>query len=410
MSLFDLINVATLGDRFMHLIKTHYIIGKYRLHEQRVRIVYGESLLDDSIYAIVSFGANNCIANGYNESLAVLRSFGSTFARVEVDFGAGSYRSAGEVSHYLNTYCAAPSIRLIRGAVDSYAPPVNVTFAGATAVTLEEDFTSDSFVDEIRLDRTFPHMQTLTIDYYRQLESLARSYPNLREFRLRTTDKTENFTKLYEFFRLNQQLRTIHTPLYLDHEYLRRLNAALPDIESLSLTNNHVDAYESAGGVVEFANVKELALTLRLYSGLAGVPERLALIRFKQLRTISIASMGGSVTDFLVEWMASNGQLTTVSMERVELSADQLRRLVELLPALQELSFEWSDRAALAELRAFLAGITSDALKGVTVFVPKSLPAAEVMALVPAKWTLQRVGANGRQLRFERAPVPMNFN
>lgn len=404
LSLNDLVNVAALSPQFMELIKTHYIIGKYRLHEHQIEILYIEAL--DIIDADVTFNHGKLIINGYNNSLLVLKSFGSTFRQMQIEFAPGSYRYAPEISQYLNSYCsmATPTIRLIRGAIDNYIQPANVSFNNVTSVSLREDESSESFIDEIRLDRTFPQMQKLTINYYRQLQNLAQNYPNLKEFNFLPTDQNENFTKLYAFFRLNQQIEIVHTKLYHDHDYLRNLNEALPNLVSLSMTSDYFHPYDVVDGVVVFANVKHLLLSLRSFRHdlVAGVRERLSLIRFKQLQSISITSMDSVPTDFLLEWMADNKQLSVVLMDRVEFTAEQLMRLVEMLPALNELSFAWSDQNSLVELWEILPNVGSGELKTVTVTLVARLKVQDVMGFVPAQWTLKRIDVHKRQLRFER--------
>lgn len=395
-----------MNPRFHELILKHFIIGKFNLNESEIIVTFHDEDVDFK-FTHISIKNGPMFANGYNETLFTVQQFGHVFSQMKIAFQSGSLQSAAEISQYINKYCSAAiqSITLYRGAVDSYFDDVEYSFGNATEVYLRHNYNSQSFIDIVRLDRIFPQMQKLNIDYFNELQYIANHYPHLTEFYLRPPSDKVDFEKLHQFFMLNPQLSNLSTPLYKNFTHLSNINANLPNLQTLSLETLNLRSYISpfdTNEIIYFDNVKHLLLKLTTYDEgwIVGLRAKLSLLQFKVLKTFTVTTNVLNSVEHIIALIVRNKELNNLSMEKFELTYKQLRELFEALPQLEEITIGWKTQETLHDLNRFLLNATGSRLRIINVHLSQRLQIENVLRIVPNEWKWD-IGSR-QMLRIER--------
>lgn len=325
------------------------------------------------------------ISHGYNKTLAALEKLGHLFDHLMIKMGPEAYDLAEKLSEYINKYCtrAYLEVELIRGYQND---DVNILLKNYTNVKITH-ISGTTAMDKFYLDESFPRLQKLDIDYEMEID---HHFPNLTNFiyiPIRFYDIYMSY--LDEFIELNPQLRSIHTSLYYDTNFLATMSTSLPNLESLSLRT--IEKHHLPDGTAEvahFPNVIDLSLDVR--NGKAIWTDRLKRllesIHCPRLESITISSRESFAYPFLFELLWKNKGLRSVTI----ISSRPMNVLVDVnsrLPQLKEFTVQSPAKKNLPKLNELLVGATT--LDSVNIRLDKSsiVKYADIVEQVPMNWS-----------------------
>lgn len=334
------------------------------------------------------------IADGYDEALAALQTFGHIFNFVHIKIFSSGYEFVERIQAAVNEYCsnAYQTLTLSSeyGFDDFWLSEVNISFPIASNII--------SYLpsDPIRLDIAFPQMQKLEIGY---VTDLHYHYPQLTEVIICISNDFPNYfngSELLEFFRLNPQLRRIESPVYNIFSYLPSLSE-LPNLESLTLwlfpLTDYTIPYPS---LARFRNVKVFSLDGDAHGAPTseGLPEELLeSIQFDRVESFSVQTWNPNKLEFLTDMIAKNIGLRTVTID-CTFTFEQLSKLIRLLPQLKELTIIWHDESSGSALHRLLERvIASDhRLEKLNVDLSKHVQITymDLLEFVPGGWTYSK--------------------
>lgn len=389
LKLSDLLAIGSVNHRFRDLVARHFIIPKFGLNDREIMIladknVYlGENDVDDEP---ISYTV------GLHRTLTVLQTFGHIFERLDIRIRPNGYKFIGEIASVINRYCskAVQKVTLFRGnGITSDSP---FSFENATILRIRH-ISATGYKETLRIDAAFPLLQEIDIDYGSDLTFLHQYMPNMRHLALLSSYSNDDETHLLEFFRLNGQLRSLRTPMFYKLSYLHAVSQLLPDLESLVIKNlnTHVYVRDSATRhTAHFKNVRHFTLDLFTYNCKwnGALRDRLDVIEFDNLDTISVTSNVDNSEDYLIGLIVRNAAVRRVELPSTELDGDQLMRLLAGMKELDELTMSWSDRSTRDVLWQFMSDALDSKLQKLNVLALENgeLRVSDIVETVPAGW------------------------
>lgn len=351
-SLRDLVKMASLNPRFQQLIVRHYFIGKYRLHKDGVSLSAGHDI--SMRYLSKKHNFDTILAQGYDETLYVLRHFGYIFNYLEVNVYEYGYAFTAQMSDLVNKYCANANQEI--GVQRAFGQEnMTISLVNVTNVKIYHN-SGTAQQDTFRLDLAFPHMTSLEIS--RRMD-LDYHYSHLTEFTLHASDYHPNIDHFFKFLQFNPQLRKIHLPYFYNDTFVALTNELLPNLEAFSLeVLNQKYGGANATEITRFIHVKTFTIDLIILGAefwTRELRQMLVSIQFDRLQSFSVATCYGDSINFLIDWIVGNTELDTVSFVGREMSFQQLSALIVPLNKLKVLTLRWTYASTLGELNRFLA-------------------------------------------------------
>lgn len=96
LSLDELASMAELSPRYKELILEHYIIGKYQLHQNEIKIVFEKT----DYLTVTGFAQNQ------SRIFPIIQMFGNTFTQLKIEIHSNGISRAENLSKYINQYCS----------------------------------------------------------------------------------------------------------------------------------------------------------------------------------------------------------------------------------------------------------------------------------------------------------------
>lgn len=391
----DLVKLSILSPRFHQLIVDHYMIAKYRLHEQNLYIKVGYTVStyfypnDDNSYSLYT--------EKNDEVLAILQYFGNMFNSTKIEIYAHGYKYVEEIQSAVNKNCfnTFQEITLHRRHPRVDDINVNLIFLHATDVILEH-FLFES-IEPMRLDISFPRMRKLIID---RETDLIDHYPHLTEIVFPSFFFSVAMPGFYDFIRFNPQLRSIEMPILNNVTFLTSLSELLPNLETLSLglfsANDYtIDSFPTA----RFKHVKKYTLNVDLYirpfnSWTDSLHQIIDSIEFDCLDSFSVLSLNPESFDLMIELIAKNTELRNVTINS-ELSFEQLCRLIAPLSKLMALTIASYEPSLRGIWNRFLEHIITNnySLENINVqlFNYGEITHEDLLEIVPIGWSVSGI-------------------
>lgn len=389
LELIELIKLASLSPRFNQLILNHYLYPVYKINEREITLELREDV------TIVS--PNNNVSDkyirldgGYDESMLTLQEFCNTFGHLKIMAYDDGVKHFEGVSRYVNTYCAN-----VQQSFTIFTPMqlnmLDLSLVNVTDVTiLDQHYLTD--VDFTNLNLAFPRVQKLAITLPMNVNY---HLPHLTEFRYCSTV----YTDLIDFLRLNPQLRKIDIPFSGNSTHLATVNNLLPNLESLTLTSRFV--HTGPIEMTRFKNVRAFNLDFHIYA--------LHAVQFDRLDSFAVYTRDPDSIDSLIEWIVGNTELTKVSLEREELSFEQLSALIAPLTKLRVLEITWQHGSTLSALGRALAGdvVKNSSVERINLHLSGSytIPRQNVTDILPRDWHIveRRDGRSPDSVHLQRS-------
>lgn len=356
----DLFNVAGLNSHFRDLILQHYLNRKYDINwaEENIRL----RIEQYSVSLDTENGTN--IAFGAKQTLQRLSTFGHFFRRmnIEYDTRANIKHDVQQIASYMHRYCRqAKQQATVRYYTDRRLNANNhpsIVFEDIEHIRLVP---SDSPVS-IRLNETFPRMQHFHLVYTNEeLPFIGQYHPHLTSFRME-----KHFVgdpDLFDFIRLNPQIRHFEGRTFQNHSYFRQMSETFTDLETLIILNDWMcECANPLNETIQFESVKHFELFLSAekleYSNLR---EKIPALQFGHLETFKLAALtpedsSDELIDVMCELIAQNHMLHSVELVTPEWSFEQMQRLFQsAAPAsLKTVTFKWYPRKTIDDFRRFL--------------------------------------------------------
>lgn len=281
----------------------------------------------------------------------------------------------GIVAH-INKYCSQAKQQIslhymLRS--NMQIAPINIPFENVSIVY----FMPWNSILSLPLHQLFPRMQKLSVTHSdKDLSTiLDHHFPHLNEFRLRkhTTDEP----KLYDFIRLNPQIRQIDTQFLRNYSYFYKMSDTLQELESLHIENYWMCEWPNEiQEIARFRNVKELKLSFsNEISSYKNFSRVLPNLQFDQLETLSLEaltlSMPVNVFSQLIDFIAQFETLTNLEISTPEWSYSQLSQLIQSLPELKILTLRWYPKKTVDQFKQFLSENDQIHKITVTLFKPQ---------------------------------------
>lgn len=344
----DYVDLAKLYPNQRSVIISDYLIRMYQLDEHDISIVIDGT--ENTYIADYKTGAQ--IATGLSNTLSTLQALGHLFQYLRIEII--DYALARDVSESIDHYCAkaAHEIVLHRNSSDH---PTNFWFPRATRVIL--NYTID-FTDNIDLRMLFPRMSQLELLNTPYQPLLEREFQELTHFVFIPKTINTNPEIWRPFLKRNQQIRSFDSPLLWKFEFLKVINAELPNLETLNIKYLRDDENHDGlvNGTVRFKNVKTYSLDLMNFADEWNMEARfkLANIQFEKLETFILASDITKLADGWVELIGRNPTVNTVETKAFEIPYENLMRLSKLVQ-LRKLWLDGFEETTVADTKKFMS-------------------------------------------------------
>lgn len=343
----DLFKLATLTQRFRKLIVYYYIIRKYRLHTSEI-----------------------CLSLEYEFSM-YYKCSGNYYLPIVTDCNGDVMLVSRYFGHLFS------HVRLLN---------VNILFESAAAIHLENIFPQEN--NSLRLDTAFPHMKKLAID---REGDLKYHHPHLAELKFPSCWRIDSEPALFDFLRLNPQIRSVELPILDSIDYLKTLNELLPSLETLSIVllpsfRYSIVSYET----VRFKQVKHFEMIGDIFDRVdlstEAIRQLITSIQFDHLESFSITGQTLDARDMIIELILNNLGLQSITINS-EFSFEQMSRLAASLRELKDVSIVWNKETPPDLLNRILehVGDSNNTIEKCTVRIdhfkklPESLPRPEVV-------------------------------
>lgn len=338
----DLINIALSSRRFEDIISKYYITRKYRLNERKIQIIVTAT-------AEISVDTQSTkIASGLNETLQVLEMFGHAFYHLDIRFYSFGSQISEQISKYLKKYCSHAFQKATIHTVVNMKKPFILPHIDSLTVN-----NINTNVAPIQFNVQFSNIQSLAVHFPRDLASIQFHFAHLVDFSLgiRANGQISGF--LWDFLRLNPQIRTFHTPLFKDHTYFERLNEALVNLTTLTVINSGISRNPTDQPIVCFQNVREFILDVHFYYSFA-IGDALPLIGFEQLETFKLHGNSIEAIEGLFGFFKENPTLSRLDLGEWVMNYEHLREIVEIMDNLKEITVAVTTIEVIDEFRNYL--------------------------------------------------------
>lgn len=143
--------MAQLKDRFRSLIGRHFMIPKYRIHNQLIRFSDRHNLLD----------LNQFTLNRFGQILQLLQNYGDLITQLQLTKGSFTEQELLEISHYVERFCSSTLIELKLSNVGDYL--LYMTKEVFPKIAKLRFWSNYGYSKELQLARIYPNMQYLEL-------------------------------------------------------------------------------------------------------------------------------------------------------------------------------------------------------------------------------------------------------
>lgn len=382
----ELLNMADTCVRFRQLITAQYMIPKYHIHENIVRIASP---------TIGPATSEKVHISSFNLALKFFRNFGHLITKLEfIDYDYTD-KEATTIIQYIEKFSSA-SLKQMRGGC-GLLTKASGTFDNVTVV----DITCSDELSEFRFHRIFPRMEFLKlyVDQPLSPDLIAFSCPNLTKFDLHELRNSNDDSFIQNFLVLNPQLETVHLKKVTQFEALNVIRD-LPNLKELQIVRRVNDFFKS-NETIDLVTVQHFTLDIMCYN--LDIIHRFP-IRFKHLKSLEINSLS-LVAPFVTDLIQQNmGTIKLLSLPLSNLSEifSMLLTFVRGMVELEEIRLWWSDRITAGELTHLLNDARK--LNKVVFSAWNGIHCQDLLNKMPIGWEL--VNLNGehemKYLTFER--------
>lgn len=388
LNLIDSINMAVVAPQHRNTIARYIIMDKFKLHEQEISIIFNK----DPHIAVTNHGR---IANGLDEVLSILNSFGYIFKRIKVHIYPNGPLSTATIAQYLTKYCPEAEQNLVF--YSTILKEWDFSFVNATKIIF---YRSILHKNDVPLNRWFPRMKQLELNEPFSLGMLNQHFPQLTTFILRVNYETDTIVDFREFIRLNPQIRSFEMPLTRDNSILCHLNEMMPNLETLIIGKaKGVFPYLDADRPTHFKNVKHFSWGItKANSGVwdTKILDRFRTMTFDHLEAIVIDSDESRACEIHIGAIVKNTELKKVEIPTCEMRLEYLTRLVQGLPDLKVLTIGWERIYTLSALERFLAiDMEVEQINIRIVDENKELSKDRILKVIPSKWKFSSMEIDG---------------
>lgn len=354
----ELTELASLTPRYHRIIVDNFITPKYHLNQAKVEIGLYHNRTTISYFTSGRYTENS---QDLNVILSTLKAFCPLFSHLTVQSHDFPYNLGitQKIVESVNNYCAEVPQSV------SIAFPTNLeqifTFQNVSTVILHEP--KHNNVDII--NQMFPQMKSLVL-YTEEPYSLDGCLPNLQHFQFQ--EKSIGLFDMKKFGEFNRQIRSIKVTFDWNLNFLHELNEIFPELENLELVplyNKGILAkmskfYKSLTSkvvdTIRFRKVSTFTLDIHfLYFRYTNIfktkydyeitradwaKDRLSAIQFDQLKSYKLITKSRNFVEEQIDLVTKNTGLKSVAITPIELTYEQMVRMVRALPKLKEATLE----------------------------------------------------------------------
>lgn len=377
----ELLNQADKSTRSQQLIERHFMIGKYRVHEN---IIHLNKLYDgDDITGYFLWQ--------YVSTEKFLRNFGHLITKLEFSSVSFTQQEIRLINQQIVQYCSE-SLKEIS--------LVNVGFhlIGETGETFQNVVSVNvryhEIADNLKLDRIYPHMERLKIvsRYPLNSNSLVRSYPHLKHFEITDWGTSAESQQIQQLLELNPQLESLRIDGFPELNVLIDASERLVNLTTLGLTlrsrnfrdaNGHVIPLD-ATKTVHFECVRSFTVTIG-WEAVESLDH--AQITFKQLENLHILS--SLSFDKVAKFIESNKHLKVLAIPNVDTTQlfSNVLEVLRGLSDLEEITLKWSKNIATANVLSLLTAF--EKWNKITFVVSIKEKSNELFNIVPSEWQFE---------------------
>lgn len=255
MSFDELVNVSDLGERYHEIVIQHYMIPKFKIHNNLVKISFERKYNETKIYNL-SWGDQIDLRN-IKIILKTLRNFGHLISKLEYDGLSANSSTKEMIGRYINEYCQSALIEINYqnfndNEMDEWRKPFEIveTVAFDSGV-LNKQLSS-------QLSRIFPKLRSLRLSGITVFEKtyIEQHFPFLESFYFFSTP---HLLDINQFLTLNRQLKALHMAQEFESDFPQFLNETLPELEELSYSLSSTRQFKD-NNVTYLSNVLKLCI------------------------------------------------------------------------------------------------------------------------------------------------------
>lgn len=395
-----LLILAEKNTNFRDLIIRNYAMAQHRLHEKKL-IIQGQTDFTESSDRF-EITPQSIIIHRHDLAMQFLRNFGDVLKSIEISNFFLSKPQFDEISRSVAEFCS-------KTLQEIHLQLIKLTLADELSSEVfrnVENVTISAYIqcNNMELHKMFPAMRRLKFDShdFANVSLIAHHFPRLEYVSCFGSLNSENEEHIMKLLELNPQLRSLDTNYFSNVQHLRFVHDKLPNLEHLGISYfdsaniNEIVQESSHIERVRFENLKEFSIAL-LDSDFwqhEHIP-----CAFDRLESLELHCY--HLSDRLMEFIFENKFLKKLLVPMTSPTYQQLTKIVNELPHLDEMSVKWDreDNKGLIELMA-----ETSQLKKIHIFLNRVDDSEAVVGIVPSKWKLINVMGNHRyneSLTFE---------
>lgn len=298
----ELINLASINDEFLEIIRGHIMLPKYRMREKTIRI--SQQMLGSVDTNIISF-------TELDEILRFLRTFGDLVEKITFDGSGYGIQGRALISRHIQKYCSKTLQQLeLIDTGDFLIASTNNSFEKLTKMILQN-------IDVL----IAPQMQEM--------------FPVLFELQLH-----KSATLSEDVLKSLSHLRFLHLHDSANLGFLKSASKWLTDLESLKFgyyPRELQDFYLETGEPIHFRNVRDLSVIV-LGDGDEQRTWDVFPLAFGELKHLEIFAIDKD--DVPIKLIQANKKLESVSIPWTN-DGNAIAAIVRQLQNISMLTFEW---------------------------------------------------------------------
>lgn len=353
----NLAELALVTPRYYRIIVDNFIIPNYHFNQTKVEIGLYHNVSSLSYSSHGRFSETRDI----NFILLALKAFCPLFSHLTIQSHGFPYISGytQKIVENVNKYCGDVP-QTINIALSTEKQQI-FTFQNASNVILHQPTHNNVNV----INQMFPQMTKLVL-YTEESYSLDGNFVNLQHFHFQ--QKSNGLFDMKTFGKFNRQIQSMKVTFDWDLHFLHQLNEIFPDLESLELVplyNTGVmtkmsrffkQMISKPVDTIRFRSVTTFTFDIHyLYfrytnilktkyhydiSGEDWAKNRLAALKFDQLKSFKLITKSTNFVNEQIDLVAQNTDLSSVDLTSIELTYEQMERLVRALPKLNKVTLE----------------------------------------------------------------------
>lgn len=373
----DLAKVAVMSPRFADIILNRYIISKFGFHENQATVLIG----DEHCFLFHDGGGKRVfLSSDLNGTLAAIQLIGHILKDLRYEVSEFGSKKIQVVFEYAEKFCPQATKEIEINRFDKAVADWTYTFDHTTTQVSIRPYGYGS----MSLNNLFPFMETLFVDDLRN--TITQHYPRLTYCSIRSIKNDHKNPNVYEFIRLNPQLRHFHTTMRGNATYMKYLSEMLPNLESLSIKTDCFYPSDFTSESVRFESVKQFSLILGTGADyIATFHKFIGDIHFNKLEALTMWIHYNDVADNRpIEFITANRDLKKLNTN-ILIAQESYVDLLEALPKLEEIQLRCND----GEEHSFAPLLTSNHnLSKISIRDCYNLNVEDFERIAPLKWRI----------------------